>query len=195
MILMFERKSMTKIWRTLICATALLLPAAASANIVYNGGFELGDFTGWILSGNPIPGIVDTSNPHSGNYAADLDAAGSPGYIEQSLPTTPGTQYTLTYYLDSDGGTPSEFLTQIDNTTLFDQRDIPGQNYTHYAFSFQAAKATTDLKFGFQDDPGSLYLDDISVTSAPEPDLAWVGLLLAGLAIARQVKCSKKGSI
>ena len=139
--------------------------------------------------------IVDTSNPHSGQYAADLYAFRSPGYLDQLLPTTPGTQYSLTYYLDSDGGTPNEFLTQVDNTTLFHQTDIPRQNYTQYTFFFQAAKATTDLKFGFRDDPGSLYLDDISVTAAPEPDFAWASLLLAGLAVARQKKCSRKSNI
>src|SRR5436305_9670956 len=84
-----ERSLMTKLRLMLGCAIVLLLPGFASADIVYNGGFEIDDFTGWILSGNPIPGTVDMSNPHSGSYAANLFAAGYLGYIEQFLTTTP----------------------------------------------------------------------------------------------------------
>ena len=184
---------MTKLRIILSCAAVLLLPGIASADIVDNGGFETGDFTGWILSGNPIPGTVDGSNPHSGKYAANLFAAGSLGYMEQFLPTTPGTLYNLTYFLASDGGTPNEFLAQLNGATLIDQTNIPSQNYTQYSFSFQAASASTDLKFGFRDDPGSLHLDDISVTSVPEPDSVWLGVGMLGLAvIAKQARCSRK---
>lgn len=161
-----------------------VLPAAASSNLVYNGGFESGDFTGWILSGNPIPGTVDASSPHSGTYAANLFASGSPGYLEQVLTTTPGTAYQLNYFLESDGGTPNLFSTQINGTVLSSGTDIPSQPYVAYSFSFLATSASTHLLFGFQDDPGSLHLDDISVTAGtvttPEPSS--LDLLLLPLA-------------
>ncbi len=172
-----------KLLLTLGCAGALVLPAAASSNLVFNGGFESGDFTGWILSGNPIPGVVDTSSPHSGTYAAKLFAAGSPGYMEQILPTNPGTIYQLTYFVESDGGVPNLFSAQIAGTSLFDATNIPSQSYVEYLFSFRAASNSTDLKFGFRDDPGSLHLDDIAVTATPEPG----SLYLLGLAIASAV--------
>jgi hypothetical protein len=183
---------MTKKLLIFSCAALFILPGVASADIVYNGGFETGDFTGWILSGNPIPGQVDSSLPHSGTYAANLFAAGSLGYLEQLLPTMPGTLYNLMYFLASDGGTPNEFLAQLNGTTLIDQTNIPSQNYTQYSFSFQATSTSADLKFGFRDDPGSLHLDDVSETPVPEPALAWLGVLMIGLAIAKQAKCSRK---
>ncbi len=186
---------MSKLLLVFSCAVLFILPSVASADLIYNGGFETGDFTGWILSGNPIPGIVDTSSPHSGNYAANLFAAGSLGYMEQFLSTTPGTSYNLTYFLQSDGGTPNEFLAQSDGATLIDQTNIPSQNYTQYSFSFQATSPSTDLKFGFRDDPGSIHLDDVSVTPVPEPALAWLGLSMIGLAIAKQAKCSGKETL
>ncbi len=165
------------------CAGALVLPAAASSNLVFNGGFESGDFTGWILSGNPIPGVVDTSSPHSGTYAANLFAAGSPGYMEQMLSTTPGATYQLTYFLESDGRVPNLFSAQIAGATLFSATDIPSQSYTEYLFSFRAASNSTDLKLGFRDDPSSLHLDDVAVTATPEPR----SLYLLALAIASGV--------
>lgn len=183
---------MTKLRLILSCAAVLLLPGLASADIVVNGGFETGDFTGWILSGNPIPGAVDISNPHSGNYAADLSAQSSLGYLEQFLATTPGTLYNLTYFLASDGGTPNEFSAQLNGTTLIDRMNIPSQTYTQYSFSFQATGTSTDLKFGFRNDPGFLHLDDVSVTPVPEPALAWLGVPMIVLALAKQAKCSRK---
>ena len=164
----------------------LVIPSIASADLVVNGGFETGDFTGWILSGNPIPGTVDTANPHSGNYAADLIAAASPSFMEQFLPTTSGTRYNLTYFLDvstdSTGG-PVEFLAQVNGVAVFDQTNISPQPYTRYSFSFLATGTSTDLKFGFRNDPGSFFLDDISVAPIPEPSSLWLGFLATAFAI------------
>ena len=165
------------------CASTFVLPAAASSNFVYNGGFESGDFTGWILSGNPIPGVVDTSSPHSGTYAANLFAAASPGYMEQILSTNPGITYQLRYFLESDGGVPNLFSAQIAGSYVFNATDIPRQSYTEYSFSFSAASTSTDLKFGFRDDPGSLHLDDVSVTATPEPGSLYLLALPLALAV------------
>jgi hypothetical protein len=164
----------------------LIFPSVTSADFVFNGGFETGDFTGWILSGNPIPGNVDTM-AHSGMYAANLFADGSLGYMDQFLPTNPGALYNLTFYLQSDGGTPNEFLAQVAGTTLFQELNIPAQNYALYSFFFQATTTSTDLKFGFRNDPGSFHLDDISVTAVPEPASVWLGSVVTAMAILTQL--------
>src|SRR5689334_8474649 len=92
---------MTKLPLVLSCAfAAFVLPTVTSADLIFNGGFELSDFTGWVLSGNPIPGMVDMANPHSGQFAADLKALDSRSFMAQSLTTTPGAMYDLTYFLD-----------------------------------------------------------------------------------------------
>jgi hypothetical protein len=163
-----------------------IIPTIASADVVFNGGFETGDFTGWILSGNPIPGKVDTTNPHSGSFAADLNALGSQSFMAQPLTTTPGAMYNLAYFLDispdSTGG-PVEFLAQINGVTVFDQTNIPPQPYTRYSFAFVATGASTEIKFGFRNDPGAFFLDDVSVTAVPEPSSIWLGLLVIAFAI------------
>jgi hypothetical protein len=184
-----------RLLRLLICClAALLIPRIASADLVFNGGFETGDFTGWILSGNPIPGMVDTKNPHSGLYAADLIAQGSPSFMEQTLNTTPGMAYDLTYFLAVSepflaasepfiSGATVEFLAQVNGVMVFDQSNIPPQPYTRYSFPFIAAGTSTDLKFGFRNDPGAFFLDDISVNAVPEPSSVWLGLLVTAFAI------------
>jgi hypothetical protein len=176
------------------CLAALLIPSIASADLVFNGSFETGDFTGWILSGNPIPGTVDTKNPHSGLYAADLIAQGSPSFMEQLLATTPGAAYDLTYFLAVSepflavsepfiSGATVEFVAQVNGVPVFDESNIPPQPYTRYSFPFIATGPSTDLKFGFSNDPGAFFLDDISVNAVPEPSSVWLGLLVTAFAI------------
>jgi len=172
---------MRKLLLMLLCSASLILPRVACANIVFNGGFEIGDFTGWILSGNPIPGNVDGSLPHSGQFAANLFAQDSPAFMEQQLSTTPGSVYKLTYFLDSDGQIPNRFLAQVNGSTLFDQLDIPAQSYTSHSFTFTAIGASTDLKFGFRNDPGMFHLDDIAVDAIPEPSVMCFLIALAVL--------------
>ena len=94
-----------------------------------------------------------------------------------------GTTYQLSYFLESDGGVPNLFSAQIAGTTLFDATDIPIRPYTEYSFSFLATGATTDLKFGFRDDPGSLHLDDISATAIPEPGSVYLVSLTLALGV------------
>jgi hypothetical protein len=179
---------MTRLRLVLSCAVAaFVLPNIASADLVFNGGFESGDFTGWILSGNPIPGIVDMANPHSGQFAADLTALDSQSFMEQFLATTPGAMYDLTYFLDVSkpftSGTVVEFLAQVNGVTVFDQTNIPPQPYTRYSFPFIATGISTDLKFGFRYDAGAFFLDDISVNAVPEPSSLWLGLVVTAFVV------------
>jgi hypothetical protein len=164
-----------------------LQPQFTRANIVVNGGFESGDFTGWILSGNPIPGNVDNSQPHSGQFAANLFAQDAPGFMEQFLATTPGASYTLSFFLASDGETPNSFSAQVDGKALLDQTNLAAFSYTQFSFTFVAASNSTDLKFGFRDDPGVLHLDDISVNAVPEPAAIYGLIAIALAAVIRQL--------
>src|SRR4051794_8648117 len=84
----------------------------ASADLVVNGGFESGDFTGWALSGNT--GSTDVSNVpfyvHSDHWGAELGPIGSDGFLmQQNLATTIGDTYQVSFWLHSDGSVPNDF--------------------------------------------------------------------------------------
>jgi PKD repeat protein len=86
------------------------ITAGAAGNIVSNGGFETGGFSGWNTSGNFASTSVNTGSvyAHSGTYGAILGPVGSLGYLSQTLTTTPGTSYLLSFWLNSpDGQTPN----------------------------------------------------------------------------------------
>jgi hypothetical protein len=177
-----------RLFLPLVVLTLLLAAgSAARADLVVNGGFETGNFSGWTQSGNvtftSVQGAGTFPGPHSGNFFASLGPVGSLGFLDQNLATTAGTTYHLSYWLESDGGTPNEFQVQLNGVVVQDMTNIPaspGGKYEEHTLDFTATSASTNLKLGFRDDPGFFGLDDISVNAVPEPAtlaLAGSGLL------------------
>jgi len=173
---------------TMAALTVLSLSAInAHADLITNGGFETGDFTGWTQGGNlGFTGVSGSLYAHTGSYGAQLGPVGSDGTLSQTFATVAGKTYGLAYWMESDGGTPNDFSASINSTTLFSATNIPAQAYTQYAFYFVGTGSDT-LTFSFRDDPGFLGLDDVSVI--PEPaSLALLGIGLAGLGLSRRRK-------
>jgi hypothetical protein len=165
-------RSPTLIPRSLALITlflACLGPAQARAGYVVNGGFETGDFTGWTQSGNLADTGVTTGIANSGSYAAFLGPAETLGFLSQQLSTTAGTTYILSYDLQSDGLTPNEFQVTFGGTT-FDRTDLTAFNYSQGTLNLTATSSSTLLQFGFRNDNGDFFLDDVSVAAVvPEP--------------------------
>ena len=170
-------------------AAAAMIAASgvANANLVVNGGFETGDLTGWTQSGNTAFMGVSDFNPHSGTYSAFAGPVGPRGFLSQTLTTTVGAGYTISFWLYNDGGDPNEFDIEWNAATLYDETNLPGFPYTQYTFEV-IGTGSDMLTLGFMQEPGYLYLDDVdvSVTAVPEPgSLALLGAALAGFGITR----------
>ncbi|HYR56231.1 MAG TPA: hypothetical protein VEM39_08935 [Myxococcaceae bacterium] len=134
-------------------------------NLVANCGFETADFTSWAQSGNLAYTGVDTSSANSGMYGGFFGPIGDLGFITQTLPTTAGQTYSLTYYV-SNTSNPNELLVSWDGMIVSDDADIPDSPYMSVTVDGLIASGDlTDLTFGFRNDPSYIDLDDVSVVA------------------------------
>jgi hypothetical protein len=176
----------------IIAWTLLLSAGLASANLITNGGFETGDFTGWTQGGNTGFTFVSTGYAHSGTYGAQLGPVGSDGYLSQTLATTPGNLYTFSFWLQGSGRTPNDFSASFNGVTVYTVTDSPAFSYTEFTFTgLLATSSSTTVQFAFRDDPSYWGLDDVSVsgaTSTPETGTSalLLSLGLVGLCLARR---------
>ena len=175
----------------LFCAVAVIsfsfAPSAFAQEVVVNGGFETGSFPPW-TEDDPSPFTNIGSDPlfaHSGTYHANLGADGTPRNLEQTLNTTPGVFYDLSFWLANDSGQPpNSFDVFWDGAPVMSLANSPAFNYTLFSFSLQAVDSSTILKFTYRHDDDFFRLDDVS--AVPEPSVAW--LVLPALGVLGLVK-------
>jgi hypothetical protein len=142
--------------------------------LVQNGGFETGDFTGWTQSGS-IDGyeniVSDPAFTHSGQFGARISPYNL-YYLTQTLATTPGQSYLLSFWLNnSDGDGPNQFLAGWGATTLINETNVGALTWTNLQYLVTATGTSTTLQFGFQNVPYYFGFDDVSVTAVRQPVL------------------------
>lgn len=206
--------------RTIHAALLAALGAVASqaqANLLVNGNFETGDLSGWTVSQGPSLVTPDPSDPFSvgrpfsaavvgagaldGAYSARVvteSDVGSDvphsvlcsGTLSQTLVTTPGQEYTLSFLVQADQASPASpsTITASFGSELFSYPNdsmiqlygwsLPKTQITTHVF---ASAASTTLSFYFVGGP--VLVDDVSVTAVPEP-AQWVMMGAAALAVA-----------
>lgn len=199
--------------RNRLVATALALLSgafsASAANLVINSDFETGDLSGWTLSGahsapsdNGIYYGVDSTDAHGGKYGAYFGPLGGIMQLDQTLITSPGATYTISFWLAQSPAAPApyinSFTASFGGTTLYSQVNVTNSGFTQYNFLSTASSTSSTLEFGFRNDTGFFSLDDISVTAsgtnAPEPATTLLVMLPTGLFLLRKYKKSGSGT-
>jgi hypothetical protein len=169
-----------------LCAVALGFSGSArAATLLTNGGFETGNFTGWVQTGdttfNGVQCPGTSSVVHGGNCSAFFGPVADTGGIRQTLTTIPGASYIVDFWLQPDGGTTSTFSASFGGTTLVSLNNPPASPFREFSFDVTATGTSTILAFNFRDDSGFMNLDDVSVTQTPLP--AALPLFAGGLGV------------
>ena len=174
-------------------AVAAAVPALAGPNLVTNGGFETGDFSGWTGTGNTTFNGVQCPGPgptvFEGNCSAFFGPIGSVGGISQLVAgLVVGQPVLISFAFLPDGGNPSSFSASFGGVSLLSLLNPPASPYQLRSFSTLATTTSATLAFSFRDDPGFMFLDAVSVR-VPEPGtMALLGIGMAGLWAGRRRK-------
>jgi hypothetical protein len=153
--------------------------AANAAELVTNGSFETGNFSGWTQFGDTsftgVGGCVGSACPTDGVDLAYFGSVNDVGGISQTLATGAGL-YNISFDLSNDQG--ASFTADFGGVTLL--VNPPQEGTTHYSFTDIAVSGSPTLTFSFQDVPSYYTLDDVSVTAAGVPEPASWALMLTG---------------
>ncbi|HEY5035563.1 MAG TPA: carbohydrate binding domain-containing protein, partial [Chthoniobacterales bacterium] len=155
-------------------------------NLVQNPGFETGDFPPWVDSGDTSFSSVSSNNPHTGTFSAQMGPSSSDGFLDQTIPTTIGQNYTVDFWLsNSDDTNNNDFSASFGGVTVLSLTNADQFGYTEFTMNVTATSSSSDMHFAFYNPPSYWYLDDVSVTAAvPEPTtvalIAFGALGLAG---------------
>ncbi len=193
-------------------------PTWADINIVQNPGFETGSFADWTVNTSAGDAWqIDTAGEHgnspfAGAYFVSTGCVGAPcisgtasqqSSLSQTLPTTAGQTYDLTFeFMTGGNSTPNELKVLWGGSTALDLGPAgtlgPVSTYTLYSVDVTATSSSTTLTFLGRQDPGWDALDNVSVVSTgtvtPEPGSYAVLMLVLGslILVARSRRAKQR---
>ena len=145
---------------------------AAQGQIIVNGDFETGDFSGWTEFGDTGFNGVWDGFPHGGVYSGFFGPLTSGG-ISQALNAHAGDRLVVSFWiLNEDGSTPNSCVVTLDNQPVFSATDYLPTDYQLVTATITVTHEAPVLSFTFYDEPYYLDVDDITVTldgSGPPP--------------------------
>lgn len=165
-----------------LAGAALLTQALSAAELVTNGGFELG-LNNWGFSGQGSF-FASSSRAHSGVYGLEAySPLDNHGIIEQTLNTQVGQEYVLDFWIQSSDFDPF-FQASINGVPLLTFNNPIGLTWVQQTVTFFGAGPVV-LRFeqGFENG-GFWAVDDVSVTPVRVQPVPESGTTLGILGVA-----------
>ncbi len=149
-----------------------------SQNILTNGDFELGNWTGWDRDSWNACRVNETAK-HTGSYGAQLTGSGYGGLLWRTVTVEPGATYELSMWTmttaESSVGVNIKINDEKNGGASLGSKYVKAASWTKSTFEFTAL--SDKVYFMFLDGGGSTnsttYLDDVTlvkIKSAPAFD-------------------------
>src|ERR1022692_2597508 len=123
-----------------VALVAVLLigaPTAFATNLLTNGSFQNGNFSGWNTTSCGLclvesgPFYAYSGDQDGDGFYAIMGDVGSDGTFSQTFSDTAGAHYTFSFWFASVGDSPSDFSAYWDGTQLLSQTNPnTGANWT-----------------------------------------------------------------
>jgi hypothetical protein len=159
---------MKKLLASALIAGPLLMGSTTHAqviNLVTNGDFASGDFTGWTTDGGDLPSLKVITN------VANIDQADSLSGFKQSVGVTPGDVYLFKFDFTAVTFGTYSFDASWAGSTVLSFSGSSGLNTgpTTYSFTSQADAASEEISFYGLGSTGVFKIDNVSVERVPGP--------------------------
>ena len=154
---------------------------------ILNSGFEAGTFTNWTQSGSFYSGVAGGAMyAHAGKYGAALETGGTLGLLSQTLTTTPGTVYAISFWFDSPRiyTVTNDIQVSWNGNTLFNKTNLTAIGWTNIQLTVTATESVSTLQFGYLNGYFYFGLDDVSVVPFLPPNVAGASLVGTNLVIS-----------
>jgi hypothetical protein len=179
-----------------LAAGALLTASFAQAqNLVQNPDFFDG-LTGYATTADSDQNVIarnflggPTSPTEDGNNSAEgfLSETGAPSMISQSLTTTPGTIYLVTFAYAVEPGLTDSFTATFGNQTRTFTSSVSDGDTPFDIASFTARSTSAKTALTFTGTEGAFAVSDLDVEAGPAPvtggGVLSFCLIAAGLAV------------
>lgn len=179
-----------------IVALVSVASQAMGQNLLVNGNFATGDYTGWSPSGNYFAVVASSYGINPPQVGDEMVQADGNDAISQTFATTIGISYDLAFASANSRGPNNQggvyIQGSINGVNLFtDTIDLSNSSWvdSSYEFTADSISTTLQLKLNYFNANGDGLLTDVVVTpvATPEPSaLAFGALGLGGLAAIRR---------
>ena len=196
---------MKKVILATAAAAAILVVGAqaqASANLLTNGSFETGSFTGWSQGGiTADTGVSDQSYsdsnffslpPEQGNYFAYLGQQTGPGTLSQTVSDSIGKVYTVTGWYAGQGSGYTNYLSiTVGGNGLLNLVPGPQDGVWHEVTGTFVGTGSDTLTITSYEKGGYNFVDNFSISAVPEP-ATWTIMLLGVFGVGAAMRGARR---
>lgn len=171
--------------RLVTALAALAAGRAASADLVVNGGFETGDFSGWTVEHAAVGSdlaLFTNDTPFGTFYASFSADGGLYDGISQALATSAGNDYQVSMWVYNLGIENDSLLVDWEGQTVqaFTPVGTGLESWTEITFVVHADQNGSLFRIRGFDGQAAFGLDAISVVAVPAPGAGALLLLAVG---------------